>query len=252
MMAMIPSPRPSGVMRRIVYDYLVNLVEFDYLVKYGFSMPTQALQQTKPSRSGRTRMALIAAGLDLLVDRPIDAIPIDDFVARAGVAKGSFFNHFKDKHDFAAAVATEVRLEVEAEVARANAGVSDPVARIAGGMSVAARFATEQPRRTMVLLRSQMPATSQSHPFNRGLKDDIEAALEQGLLRPEARLSGVPYWLGLCQVLMMHLIDTRPSRQQAEDRLGDMLLMGLTGLGAPPAQSQELSHAAQIRQAGQP
>lgn len=239
-------------MRRIVYDYLVNLVEFDYLVKYGFSMPTQALQQTKPSRSGRTRMALIAAGLDLLVDRPIDAIPIDDFVARAGVAKGSFFNHFKDKHDFAAAVATEVRLEVEAEVARANAGVSDPVARIAGGMSVAARFATEQPRRTMVLLRSQMPATSQSHPFNRGLKDDIEAALEQGLLRPEARLSGVPYWLGLCQVLMMHLIDTRPSRQQAEDRLGDMLLMGLTGLGAPPAQSQELSHAAQIRQAGQP
>ncbi|WP_292931751.1 TetR/AcrR family transcriptional regulator [Novosphingobium sp. PASSN1] len=238
-------------MHRIASDYLVNLIEFDYLVKYALCMAIQALQETKSSRSGRTRMVLIAAGLDLLVDRPIDAIPIDDFVASAGVAKGSFFNHFKDKHDFAAAVATEVRLGVEAEVARANAGVSDPVARIAGGMAVAARFAIEQPRRTMVLLRSQMPATSQSHPFNRGLMDDIEAGLEQGLLRSEARLSGVPYWLGLCQVLMMHLIDTRPSRQLAADLLGDMLLMGLTGLGAHPAQAEELSRAARNMQAGE-
>lgn len=239
-------------MRRVVSDYLVNMVEFDCPVKYGLRMVMQTPKQTRPSRTGRTRMALLTAGLDLLVDRPIDAIPIDDFVARAGVAKGSFFNHFKDKHDFAAAVATEVRLEVEAEVARANAGVSDPLARIAGGMAVAARFALEQPRRTVVLLRSQMPATSQSHPLNRGLKDDIATALEQGLLRPEASASGVTYWLGLCQMLMMHLIDTRPSPQAAADRLGDMLLMGLTGLGAPPAQAEQIAHAARSMPVGQP
>lgn len=211
-------------------------------------MTNQRLPEPKPSRTGRTRVALIAAGLDLMVDRPIDAIPIDDFVAQAGVAKGSFFNHFKDKHDFAAAVAAEVRMEVEAQVARANAGVSDPVARIAGGMTIAARFAVEQPRRAMVLLRSQMPATNQSHPLNRGLSDDIEAALEQGLLRQEARQSGVPYWLGLCQVLMMHLIETRPSHQRAADLLGDMLLMGLTGLGADSAQVQKLALAARTMQ----
>lgn len=116
---------------------------------------------------------------------------------------------------------------------------------------VAARFAVEQPRRAMVLLRSQMPATSQSHPFNQGLKADIDAALEQGLLRPEACLSGVTYWLGLCQVLMMHLIETRSSRQLAADRLGDMLLMGLTGLGASPAHAKELSRTARIMPAGQ-
>lgn len=227
------------------------MVEFDWPVKYGLRMVTQAPKQTRPSRTGRTRMALLAAGLDLLVDRPIDAIPIDDFVARAGVAKGSFFNHFKDKHDFAAAVATEVRLEVEAEVARANADVSDPLARIGGGMAVAARFALEQPRRTVVLLRSQMPATSQSHPLNRGLKDDIAAALALGLLRPEASASGVTYWLGLCQMLMMHLLETRPLPRQAADRLGDMLLMGLTGLGAPPAQAEQIADAARGTPIGQ-
>ena len=51
--------------------------------------------QLNPSpRAARTRAALIAAGFDLLVERSIDAIPIDDLVAKAGVAKGSFFNHF--------------------------------------------------------------------------------------------------------------------------------------------------------------
>ena len=201
-------------------------------------------------RSQRTRAALIAAGLDLLFDRPIDAIPIDDVVARAGVAKGSFFNHFADKHDFAAAVAAEVRLEVEALVGAANAGIADPVARIAGGMAVAARVAVEQPRRMMALLRSMVPATSQSHPLNRGLKDDIEAALAQGLIRPEAREAGVPYWLGLCQVLMMHLIETRPSHEEAARQLGDMLLLGLTGLGAPPAQAAALADAARRARIG--
>lgn len=201
---------------------------------------------TPSLRIQRTRTALIAAGLDLLVDRPIDAIPIDDLVARAGVAKGSFFNHFADKYDFAGAVAAEVRMEVEAEVARTNDGVIDPVERIAGGMAVAARFAVEHPRRMMVLLRSQVPATSQTHPLNRGLKDDIEAALEQGLLRPEARHVGLPYWLGLCQVLMAHLIETRPPHAVACERLGEMLLLGLVGLGVPVLKAKELSRAARM------
>jgi AcrR family transcriptional regulator len=201
-------------------------------------------------RSQRTRAALIAAGLDLLVDRPIDAIPIDDLVARAGVAKGSFFNHFTDKHDFAAAVAAEVRMEVEAAVARANAEVTDPLVRIAGGMAVAARFAVDDPRRMMVLLRSQVPATSQTHPLNRGLKEDIEAALAEGLLHPEARNVGLLYWLGLCQILMAHLIETRPPRDMAAQRFREMLLLGLAGLGVPMARAQDISRAVLLESDG--
>lgn len=58
----------------------------------------------------------------------------------------------------------------------------------------------------------------------------------------------MPYWLGLCQVLMMHLIETRPSHQRAADLLVDMLLMGLTGLGADSAQVQKLALAARTMQ----
>lgn len=183
-------------------------------------------------RAARTRAALIAAGFDLLVERSIDAIPIDDLVAKAGVAKGSFFNHFADKQAFAEAIATEVRLELEDQVARANAGVVDPVERIAGGMRVGAEFALREPKRARVLLRSHGTSTARAHPLNRGLLEDVEAACTQGLLRPEAREAGVLYWLGLCQALMINLIERPMTRAQADQRIADMVTLGLSGLGA--------------------
>ncbi len=192
-------------------------------------------------RVARTRTALLAAGLDLMVDRPIDAIPIDDFVTRAGVAKGSFFNHFTDKQDFAEAVAAELRMEVENEVALANAGVQDPVERIARGMAIAAQFALDHPRRTVVLLRSQGTSTASTHPLNKGLREDIEAACKHGLLRPQARESGLLYWLGLCQILVIHLVELRPGMAEASARLADMLMMGLTGLGVDQNKASEIA-----------
>lgn len=192
-------------------------------------------------RAARTRAALIAAGFDLLVERPIDAIPIDDLVVRAGVAKGSFFNHFADKHHFAEAIAFEVRMELEALVGRANMGIADPVERIAGGMRVGAHFALSQPKRSAVLLRGHGTSTLRAHPLNRGLVEDIEAACAQGSLRPEARESGVLYWLGLCQILMVNFVERRLDRAEADRRIDQMTKLGLIGLGIPEARAAELS-----------
>lgn len=204
---------------------------------------TSSDSSSAPSpRAARTRAALIAAGFDLLVERPIDAIPIDDLVAKAEVAKGSFFNHFSDKQDFANAIAKEVRLEVEDLVTRANATKTDPVERIAGGMRIAAEFALMQPKRTMVLLRSQGSTTARAHALNQGLLGDIEAAMAQGLLRPEALESGVLYWLGLCQAIMTNIVERKPSREDALKRLSEMLVLGLTGLGVTKSKAIELAH----------
>lgn len=204
-------------------------------------MATHSTFANPSPRAARTRASLIAAGFELLVERPIDAIPIDDVVAKAGVAKGSFFNHFADKQDFANAIAAEVRIEVEQLVARANAGVTDPIARIAGGMKVAAEFALTQPKRTTVLLRSQGSSTARAHPLNQGVVADFEDACTLGLLRPEARESGVLFWLGLCQALMTNIVEIRPTEQAARKRLEEILTLGLTGLGVPEDKMSELA-----------
>ncbi len=190
-----------------------------------------ASHQGPSARAERTRAALIAAGFDLLVGRPIDAIPIDDIVACAGVGKGSFFNHFADKRSFAEAIATEVRLELEALIARANAATIDPVERIAKGMRVGAEFALNHPKRSAVLVRSQGQSTAPAHPLNEGLRSDFDAAAAQGVLRDEASESGLLYWLGLCQMLMISLVESRPSAAEARKRIRNMTVLGLSGLG---------------------
>ncbi len=197
-------------------------------------------------RTARTRAALMAAGFELLVERPIDAIPIDDLVAKARVAKGSFFNHFKDKGDFAAAISKEVRLELEALVAKANDTVSEPIERIAGGMRVGFEFAIRQPKRSMALLRSMGTPTMREHPLNDGLRADIEAAASRNLLRPEAERLGVLFWLGLCQVLMQDALVGRIQLSEADQRLSDMLVMGLTGLGVPAKRAAALANKQRV------
>ena len=213
------------------------------MVKYAISMSI-ADQSSLSPRAARTRAALIAAGFDLLADRPIDAIPIDDVVARAGVAKGSFFNHFADKQDFAAAISAEVRVEVEALVTARNAAVSDPLERIAGGMQIAAQFALEQRRRSAVLMRGEGSSTARAHPLNRGLVADVEAALANGLLRPAARENGVLFWLALCQMLITHIVERKLGRDEAAAVLSGMLVLGLTGLGVAADRAETIAAAA--------
>lgn len=192
-------------------------------------------------RAARTRTALLAAGLDLLAQKPIDAIPIDEVVAAAGVAKGSFFNHFVDKHAFAAALAAQVRMQLEERVGRANAGLADPVARIAGGMRECARFAIDEPKRTVVLLRSAPGTTDRTHPLNQGVAEDFDAACRLGLLHPQARDSGVLYWLGLCQALMANLVERPRSAGDVANRVSGIMLLGLLGLGVAPDHAQALA-----------
>jgi hypothetical protein len=72
-----------------------------------------------------------------------------------------------------------------------------------------------------------------THPLNRGLAQDIEAACTAGLLRAEAQEAGVLYWLGCCQMLMANIIERKVTADEAACRLRAMLVLGLTGLGVP-------------------
>jgi AcrR family transcriptional regulator len=187
---------------------------------------------------------LLSAGFELLAERPIDAIAIDEVVNRAGVAKGSFFNHFTDKPGFANAIGAAVRAELETRVDAANAGIADPVARLAGGMRVAVDFALAQRKQAIVMLRGLELSTGLEHDLNRGIRADIERLIAAGLARPEAARSGVRFWLGLCQVAQLNVIERGHSRAEAAVRLEEILVLGLTGLGVGEVRARAAAAAA--------
>src|SRR5579862_1856074 len=56
----------------------------------------------------RTRAALIEAAMKVFARLGPDAPIIDDFIAEAGVARGTFYNYFETREELLIAVATEL------------------------------------------------------------------------------------------------------------------------------------------------
>ena len=197
-------------------------------------------------RAARTRSALLSAGMELLVGRPVDAISIDEFVGAAGVAKGSFFNHFVDKQQFAHAIAMQIRVELEDWVGRLNAGVPDPLERLAGGVVAAAAYALVNPQRTIVLARFLNGTSHDDHPLNAGLLQDLRDARATGSIDIPTEQIGVLFWLGTCQSMMANIVESGADEAAAKRLSIDMLKVALRGFAASPAKIAAIVEAGAI------
>lgn len=158
-------------------------------------------------RKLRTRAALMQAGQRLFARHSVDAVSIDDIVAAADVAKGSFYNHFPDKEALAREIAGLVRAEAEAEVEAANEGVSDPVARMARAQAVFVRFAARNPERARAMMRLFAGATVPNAPLNSGLRADVRAGLDAGAYQGLTLETGVLMAMGTALVAVSHVLD---------------------------------------------
>ncbi len=202
---------------------------------------TQPMVNRQAPRREKTRLALVAAGRELLAERAIDSIPVDDIVDRAGVAKGSFFNHFKDKDAFAGAIAADIRATLESEVARVNAGIEDPARRVVRGVGSFVRFALADAQAARILMRGHGGAAAADHPLNAGVRSDIARGLAEGRLSAPTLNAGVLYVVGLCQVLLAGVVLQGLDRDQAGRLTAEVLTLLLTGLGLPADQAAALA-----------
>jgi len=76
---------------------------------------TRVLQQ----RTIKTRARLIAAAQEIVADQGFDALRVEDVVKSAGVAKGTFFAHFRDKDALMdRLIGDRIDAEIDAMVAR--------------------------------------------------------------------------------------------------------------------------------------
>jgi AcrR family transcriptional regulator len=203
-------------------------------------MNVTAIDPLETGRRARTRQSLIDAGLRLLAQRPIDAIAIDDIVREAGVAKGSFYNHFQDKEALGRAIATRIRLDVEARVDAVNAGVDDPARRVARAVCVYLGHAITDPLPAGVLAQMSAQAASPSSPLNRGILDDVSRGLLSGRFDIPTAEAGVLFIIGVAnQALAWAQKDSSPTAAVAMGQQLCSLL--LRGLGLIPAEADQLA-----------
>ena len=116
-------------------------------------MASVTTPQRTHRRRERTRNVLVSAAERLVAARGIDALSIEEITAAADVAKGTFYTHFTDKEDLAAAIGLQIRLELEGKISSLNRSVKDAPQRMANGLSTVLLYAIEQPIRARALMR---------------------------------------------------------------------------------------------------
>ena len=181
-------------------------------------------------RRTKTREALLSAGRGLMAARPRDGFTVDDVVQSAGVAKGSFYNHFPDKEALADEVYRTIRAKEESEIDAANEAVQEPAVRIARAMTVYARFALTSPDEARIITLGQVDALSIESPANAGLVRDITEGFRTGKLVVPSIEAAALLVIGQTAVLMSRL-QTVNGRDAAAWLAQQCVALTLLGLG---------------------
>jgi AcrR family transcriptional regulator len=85
-------------------------------------------------RSARTESRILEAALRVFAERGPDAPVIDDFVQAAGIARGTFYNHFKTVEDLLRATSEWTTRQTVEAIERALTGIEGPALRLGVGL----------------------------------------------------------------------------------------------------------------------
>ena len=184
----------------------------------------------RPNRQRvRTRARIVAAGSRLLSSQSLDSLTIDDIVDAAKVAKGSFYNHFVDKMEFAQAVLEMARGDTEFKIFAANHEVKDPPRRIVRALCVLLNYTEQHPERMLAALCLSEQHTTAASPVNIGVAADVRQGIEDGRLRCIDLDIGVVTILGMFTVAVRHATDPEvdASYQAVAHGVGAALLRAL-------------------------
>jgi AcrR family transcriptional regulator len=185
----------------------------------------------REAQSERIRNALLQSCADLLCEKPIDAITINEIVDRAGVAKGSFYNHFPDKEALHATISATILSEVESQVRANNENVEDPAYRLTRGMCTHIRLALAEPRRAIIMLRGQDWATSGQHELYKNVRNDIAQGVACGRFAQRCKDVGVLQVIGTGYFCMLRILERQMSPRAAVDLATRAFALTLCGFG---------------------
>jgi AcrR family transcriptional regulator len=200
--------------------------------------PTRTLRKRE-----RTRGELVAAAEGLVAARGLDAVSIDEIVAAADVAKGTFYTHFTDKNDLAAEIAKHVRWELEGQITRLNEGCTDAALRMANGLSSTLAFAIAKPVRARALMRLQPALLDPEAPINAGLRGDVVLGLKSKRFTAPSANAAVVTIIGAAMAAIMRLTDGQRDANP-KNFAAEIIAVILVSLGLKQPEATRLANAA--------
>ena len=173
-------------------------------------------------KRARTRAQVLAAASALFARQAVESVTVDDVVREAGVAKGTFYVHFKDLRELMAAVADELVKAIDDLLQPIRLSIDDPALRIAYGCSCFIDRALADPGWAGVAARMAAAAATVGEVARRRLLEDIERYVKShsGAISAELALEVV---VGIMLQVFAAIAEGRLSSRHREGAIAAIL-----------------------------
>lgn len=189
-------------------------------------------------RRAETRAKLMRAAYRLFADHGIDAPTIDDIVEAAGVARGSFYNHFESRETIFAAVADEIATGINAMIAPQLEVLTDPAERVSVALRIFVHFAVLDRGRGWILLRT-MPLIG---PLNPDMKAFIEAEFTRAVVSGRFRGKSVATVIDMALGVLIMTINRMLTDSVDDSYIQDAAEGFLVAMGLDDREAEAIAH----------
>ncbi|MCE9648454.1 MAG: TetR/AcrR family transcriptional regulator [Parvibaculum sp.] len=128
----------------------------------------------------RTRAALLDAAVAVVAEKGIEAARINDITTAAGLANGTFYNHFEGKDEILRAAAYGLAFEVTRQLDDEMAGIEDATRRVVTATTRFISILTLEPDWAAILLGGADHLPGVRDDLYKYLRSDIERGVSQG------------------------------------------------------------------------
>lgn len=180
----------------------------------------------------RTRARLLESALLVFAEKGPEAAVIDDVIARAGMARGSFYNYFRTNEELLEAVAGEISNELLRVIDPVVRLQEDPVARVACGTRLLLHAVRTYPLLGAFLSRLRWPDAGNQLEGIGYLTRDLEVGIAQEKLACTPRVA-----IDLVVGAMFAAMSSLARQQSAPDYPETIVKAVLKGLGVNEEQA---------------
>lgn len=180
-------------------------------------------------RRTANRTALMGAAEELFGLNGFTHVSIDEITARAGVAKGTFYNHFADKTDIAHHIALDIRSELRDSIGRMKSTSQDPARHLAIAMSSFLLLAVEQPNRALILVLLINDPTDINSPMNAPVRLTLQNGEASGRFRIASIEAALIMVIGIVSTGIRNLIEQ--PKKEPSTHIANLVVHALRSLG---------------------
>ena len=164
-------------------------------------------------RRARTRVRIVEAALGVFAEKGPDVPVIDDFIQAAGVARGTFYNHFHTTEELLTATSKWLEDDLIGAIDTVNAGLDDPLQRLATGIRLWLHLSRGNAVFCAFLVRSRF----RGRMVEQHLSRDLGAGMKSGRIEVPSISLARDLVVGAVREAQVRMMGSRVPRQYPED-----------------------------------